>query len=757
MLRGRGPRPRARPRAKRGNTGQHPKGANGPIGGSAPVTPVHRRRPGPLALALFFPENALADNRAETKLSNQANCSLQSRRRWPSAEPASPTCPSPRVKEDFHPPGGLSGCREGSQCLCSAEDEPVVAPCSLRCLWSSAPCTQHCSRPALRPCLSERRSDTRCRNTCTPRRPQSTMSARGLSSQTPTHPSQDGPNGRRSTAAGGAAAAGTPATAGASASTNTGLGHNTLDNSKFFHLFQTPEGGPDPVAKAPTESLFSPADLWNTANPQLSSGSLSTVPPPAGHEHASMGTAGSGSGPALNVALGMPVQTTSLSAPSSSQHHLTAQLLNSASSTSAGSFGVAPRDPTAKHQSSPNLWSSNYSASLLDESADTVNSASNPASNQSSVSAPGSAGNNANVFKLSRSARSSRSSRFFPSPMFESRNSGDLDLTQNEQQQQQQPQSQHQNIFTQSPLMSTNRRTTIPNTPSTSFNYSSPSGLNDPSQHNNDILMYDQNLKAGSTNFQNIPPISVNQNYSRSDTLFNSSTPTPQYDPPNVSYFDNKFNFIPHHLQQQQQQQQQHHVSSSNNISYSTLFGEPNSSTILSPQFSNNSSTPLPFNTDGQLPVAYNSNTNYQLSYHVNENSQILPTSSFVDRDLSLDNDLDINDLSELSFADSHAESPSPSPNSSPKKGIFQQSQNAYIPNTKISGTVKHKSKQKQKNMKEKEKLTFAGSHPQFTPTLNLTNLKYNKISLDSPHTHWPSKISIRCLWPITSTMPMIT
>ncbi|GAV27797.1 hypothetical protein PMKS-001265 [Pichia membranifaciens] len=370
----------------------------------------------------------------------------------------------------------------------------------------------------------------------------------------------------------------------------------------------------------------------------------------------------------------------------------------------------------------------------MDESADLTTSVSNPASNQSSVSAPGSAGHNSNVFKLSSSARSSRSSRFFPNPMFESRNSTDLDPSvhqQHQHQQQQQQQQQHQNIFTQSPLVSSNRRTTIPNTPSTSFNYSSPSGLNDSSQHNNDIMLYDQNLKAGSSSFQSIPPISMSQNYTRTDTLFNSSTPTPQYDPPNVSYFDNKFNFIPHHLQQQQQQ----HVSNSNNLSYSTLFGEQNSSTILSPQFSNNSSTPLHFNTDGQQPATYNSNNNYQLSYHVNENSQILPTSSFVDRDLSLDNDFEINDLSELSFADSRAESPSPSPNSSPKKGIFQQNQNVFVPNTKIPVAVKHKSKQKQKHVKEKEKLIFAGSHSPFTPTLNLTNLKYNKISLDSPHT----------------------
>lgn len=245
-----------------------------------------------------------------------------------------------------------------------------------------------------------------------------------------------------------------------------------------------------------------------------------------------------------------------------------------------------------------------------------------------------------------------------------------------------------------------------------------------------------------------MPAMNVGLNYNnRNDTLFNSSTPTPQYDPPNMSYFDSKFNYIPHNLQQQQQPQQQQ--MNNNNLSYSTLFGDANSSTILSPQFSNNSSTPVHFNIDNKQPMNYNNaNTNnnsyiYQLPYQVVnnpielQNANALPTSSFVDKDQTLDDDFDISDLSELRFVGSRAESPSPSPNSSPKKSIYPQNQNPSNLSAKNPITVQQKSKHKQKEKpgKEKEKLTFASPHPQFTPTLNLSNMKYNKVSIESPHT----------------------
>ncbi|KAG0686350.1 blue light receptor, partial [Pichia californica] len=429
------------------------------------------------------------------------------------------------------------------------------------------------------------------------------------------------------------------------------------------------------------------------------------------------------------------------SAPSSSQRH----------SSTPQPFNSIPT-LNLKHQSYPNNGS-NITTSL-NESNDLSSSSSSSillsSTTKNSLSAPSSASNQ-NNFNFSRS------SRFFPSPIFEPKNSLESSIQNNSI-------NNINNIFNQSPLLSNNnnynsRRTTAP----------SPTLIHSPnflSTPNSACKIppnsFDLNLRSNSTGYQNHLSQHLNFNYN------NSSTPTPQNDSSNINYFDN--NVI---------SSSSSNNNNNNNLSYSTLIGNQNNkSSTISQQFTNISSTPIHSNLDSKSPYLIpSSNSHYNSSYQTIQfeninNSNILPSSSFVDKDLNINNlDFDINDLSDLNFLNNNSlnESPSPSPNSSPKKSSNDNNNNNNNQQQQISSKLKDTSKQKHKqnqNQKQKQKQILRDSSsindnkvtynsPSYmkhpipsqsqnhssislsipTPTLNLSNLKNKIPSIESPHT----------------------
>lgn len=206
---------------------------------------------------------------------------------------------------------------------------------------------------------------------------------------------------------------------------------------------------------------------------------------------------------------------TSISAPSSSAQRRSTSHLHSTTSLLSIDTSSLPSTATATAPSTTTTTNSNPNANANANANLTVATTTANAQNSAVQSSPTVWQNFSNtsledVSNLNPNT-SARSSRFFPSP-FENNRTFDMDLN-------------NSNILNGSPLVD-NRRSTLPN-----FDTSSP--------------------------FHN-----------------NTNTPTPQYDSPNVNYF----NYLP-----------SGHAKS---VTYSSMFNDSNTSTV-SNQYSNFSSTPI--------------------------------------------------------------------------------------------------------------------------------------------------------------------